>query len=56
MMAHLGSFYNHQSFSNHQNLLVLIELNSSYFTSSISNERELFDGFSYGVVVVLHLK
>jgi uncharacterized membrane protein len=34
MMTHLGSF------SNQQNLLVLIELNSSYLTSSLSNERE----------------
>jgi hypothetical protein len=35
------------SFSNHQNLLVLIELNSSYLNSSLSNEREFFRGFSY---------
>jgi hypothetical protein len=34
-MAHLGSF------SNHQNLLVLIEPNSSYLTSSLSNEKVL---------------
>jgi hypothetical protein len=48
-MAPLGSF------SNHKNLLVLIEPNSSYLTSNLSNKRVLLWFFLLFLIIKNHI-